>query len=60
MLENRVLRKIRGHKREELAGHWRRLHIDKLHGFRVIKSKIMRWAGHVVCIVDRRGVNRLW
>jgi hypothetical protein len=51
--ENRVLRRIFGPKREE-EGSWRTLHNDKLHNLyfspnivRVIKSRRMRWAGHV-------------
>jgi hypothetical protein len=53
VFENRVLRKIYGPKREE-DGSWRKLHIDELHSLysspnivRVIKSRTMRWAGHV-------------
>jgi hypothetical protein len=53
VFENRVLRKIFGLKREE-DGSWRKLHNDKLHNLysspnivRVIKSRRMRWAGHV-------------
>jgi hypothetical protein len=47
MFENRVLRRIFGHKREEVAGGWRRLHNEELHNFssiiiRVIKSRL-RW-----------------
>jgi hypothetical protein len=52
VFENRVLR-IFGPKREE-GGSWRKLHNDKFHGLyssrniiRVIKSRRMRWAGHV-------------
>jgi hypothetical protein len=48
-----VLRRIFGPKREE-DGSWRRLHNDELHSLysspnilRVIKSRKMRWAGHV-------------
>jgi hypothetical protein len=51
--ENRVLRKIFGPKREE-DGSWRKLHNDELHSLyssskvvRVIKSRRMRWVGHV-------------
>jgi hypothetical protein len=60
MLENSVLRKIRvfGPKRDEVTGEWRKFHNGKLHDLkslpnlvRVIKSRIMRWAGHV----GRRG-----
>jgi hypothetical protein len=51
--ENTVLRRIFGPKREE-DGSWRKLHNDELHNLysssnivRVIKSRRMRWAGHV-------------
>jgi hypothetical protein len=53
VFENRVLRKIFGPKREEDRS-WRNLHSDVLHSLysspnivRVIKSRRMRWAGHV-------------
>jgi hypothetical protein len=56
VFENRVLRRIFGPKREE-DGSWRKLHNDELHRLysspnivRVIKSRRMRWAGHVACI----------
>jgi hypothetical protein len=46
--KNRVLRRIFGPKREEVAGGWRRLHNEELHNLyaspdiiRVIKSRIM-------------------
>jgi hypothetical protein len=49
--ENRVLRRIFGPKREEVAGGWRRLHNEELHNLyaspdiiRMIKSRRMRWA----------------
>jgi hypothetical protein len=52
--ENRVLRRIFGSKREEMAGGWRTVHNKKLHNLyaspnviRVTKSRGMRWAGHV-------------
>jgi hypothetical protein len=58
-----VLRKIYGPKREE-DGSWRKLHNDELHDLyslpnivRVIKS--MRWAGHVACLGEGRGVYRV-
>jgi hypothetical protein len=54
VFENRVLRRIFGPKREEVAGGWRRLHNEELHNLcisvniiTVIKSRRMRWAGHV-------------
>jgi hypothetical protein len=52
--ENRVLRRIYGPKREQVAGGWRRLHNEELHNLyappniiRVIISRRVRWAGHV-------------
>jgi hypothetical protein len=51
---NRVLRKISGHKRNRVAGDWRRLHDEDLHDLhsssninRVIKLRIIRLVGHV-------------
>jgi hypothetical protein len=53
VVENRVLRRIFGFMREE-DGSWRKLYNDELHNLysspnivRVIKSRRMRWAGHV-------------
>jgi hypothetical protein len=53
VFKNRMLRRIFGPKREEVAGGCRGLH-DELHNLytshsiiRVIKSRMMRWAGHV-------------
>jgi hypothetical protein len=61
VFENRVLRKIFGPKREE-DGSWRKLHNDELHDLysspsivRVIKSRRMRWAGHVARMEAGRG-----
>jgi hypothetical protein len=55
VFDNRVLRRIVGPKRDEVAGEWRRLHKEELNALysspniiRVIKSRGMRWAGHVV------------
>jgi hypothetical protein len=55
--ENRVLRRIFGPKKEEVAGGWRKLHNEELHNLyappnviRVIKSRRMRWVEHVAHI----------
>jgi hypothetical protein len=52
--ENRVLRRIFGPKRKEVAGGWRRLYVEKFHNLyaspninRMIKSRRMRWARYV-------------
>ena len=52
--ENRVLRGIFGSKRDEVTGEWRKIHNEELDNLycspniiRVIKPRIMRWAGHV-------------
>jgi hypothetical protein len=58
------LRKIFGPKREE-DGSWRKLHNDELHSLyspnivRVIKTRRMRWVGHVACMEEGRGVYRV-
>jgi hypothetical protein len=65
VFENRVLRKIFGPEREE-DGSWRKLHNDELHDLysssntvRVIKSRRMRWAGHVARMGEGRGAYRV-
>jgi hypothetical protein len=57
VFENRVLRRIFGPKRDEVTGEWRKLHSEDLSDMycspdivRVIKSRRMRWVGHVVRI----------
>jgi hypothetical protein len=64
--ENRVLRRIFGPKKEEVTGEKRKLHIDELNNLysspnivRVIKSRRMRWAGHVARMGEERGVYRV-
>ena len=54
VFENKVLRRIFGPRRDEGTGEWRRLHNEELNDLysspnivRVIKSRRMRWAGHV-------------
>ena len=58
VFENRALRRILGPKRDEVTGEWRKLLSEELNNLyispnivRVIKSKIMRWAGHVACML---------
>jgi hypothetical protein len=65
VFKNRVLRKIFGPKREE-DGSWRKLHNDELHDLysspnivSVIKSRRMRWAGHVARMGEGRGIYRV-
>jgi hypothetical protein len=56
VFENRALRRIFGPKRFEVMGEWRKLHNEELHDLysspstdiiRIIKSRRMRWVGHV-------------
>jgi hypothetical protein len=54
VFENRVLSRIFGSKRDEVTGEWRKLHNEELSDLyclpnivRAIKSRIMRWAGHI-------------
>jgi hypothetical protein len=55
VFENSVLRGIFGPKRDEVTGEWRKLHYEELRDLysspsiiRMIKSRRMRWAGHIV------------
>jgi hypothetical protein len=61
-----VLRRIFGPKRDGVTGEWRRLHNEELNDLysspnivRVIKSRRMRWAGHVARMGERRGAYRI-
>ena len=61
--ENRALKRIFGPRRDEVTREWRKRHNEKLEDlysshniFRVIKSRRMRWAGHVARMGERRGV----
>jgi hypothetical protein len=66
VFENRVLRRIFGPKRDEVTGEWRKLHNAELHNLysspdiiRQMKSRRMRWAGHVARMVEGRNVYRV-
>ena len=63
VFEKRVLRRIFGPKRDEVTGEWRKLHNGELYSslniVRVIKSRRMRWVGHVARMRERRGVYRV-
>jgi hypothetical protein len=66
MFENRMLRRIFGPKRDGVTGGWRKLHNKELHNLysspsiiRTIKSRRMRWAGHVARMGEKRNVYRL-
>jgi hypothetical protein len=66
VFENRVLRRMFGPKRDGVMGGWRTLHIEELHNLysspsiiRIIKSRRMRWAGHVAQMGEKRNVYRL-
>ena len=66
MFENMVLKRILGPRKEEVNGEWRRLHNEELNDLycspnivRVIKSRTMRWAGHVARMCEERVVYRV-
>jgi len=66
VFENNVLRRVFWHKRNEVTEEWRKLHNEDLNNLysssntvRVIKSRRMRWAGHVACMGERRGMYRV-
>jgi hypothetical protein len=65
VFENRVLRRIFGPKRDEVTGEWKGLHNEELYALYsspniiwVIKSRRLRWAGHVARMGERRGAYR--
>jgi hypothetical protein len=66
VFENRVLRIIFGQKRNEETGGWKKLHNEELHNLysspniiTVIKSRRMRWAGHVTRMWEKRNAHRI-
>jgi hypothetical protein len=65
VFENKVLRRIFGPKRDEVTGEWRRVHNKELYALysslniiRVMKSRRLRWAGHVARMGERRSAYR--
>jgi hypothetical protein len=66
VFENRVLRRIFGPKRDEVTGEWRKVHNEELHNLysspdiiRQVKSRRMRWAGHVAHMGEEREVYKV-
>jgi hypothetical protein len=66
VFENRVLRRIFGPKRDEVKGEWMKLHNEELHNLysypdiiRQVKSRQMRWAGHVARMAEERKVYKV-
>ena len=67
VFENRVLRRIFGHKGYEVIGEWRKLHSEELNDLysslnilRLIKSRRMRWAGHVARMGRGEACTGFW
>ena len=60
-----MLRRVFGHKRDEVTGEWRKLHNELSDVYslpnivRVVKSRRMSWAGHVARMGEGRGVHRV-
>ena len=66
MFQNRVLRRIFGPKRDEVAGEWRKLHSKELNDLysspiivQAIKLRRMRWVGRVALMGESRGLYRV-
>ena len=66
VFENRVLRRIFGPRRDGVTGEWRKLHNEELNDLysspnivRVIKSRRLRWAGHVARMEEGRGAHKV-
>ena len=65
MFENRVLRRVFGPKRDEVTGEWKKSHNEKFSDLyslpnivREVKSRRMRWVGHVARMGNGRAVHR--
>jgi hypothetical protein len=66
VFEKRVLRKILGPKRDEVTGDWRKLHNEEVYNLysspdiiRQIKSRRLRWTGHVVRMGEERKLYKV-
>ena len=66
MFEKRVLRRVFGSKRDEVRGEWRKLHNEEVRDLyslpnivQVVKSRRMRWEGHVARMGEGTGVQRV-
>jgi hypothetical protein len=66
VFENRGLRRIFGPKRDEVTEEWRKLHNEELHNLYSspdingqVKSRRMRWAGHVARMGEERKVYKV-
>jgi hypothetical protein len=66
VFENMFLRRIFGPKRDEVTGEWRKLHNEELHNLysypdiiRQVKSRRIRWAGHVARMGEERNVYKV-
>jgi hypothetical protein len=67
VIENRVLRRLFGSKRDEVTGDWRKLHNGELHNLysspniiRMITSRKIRWAGHVARMGSGMHIRFWW
>jgi hypothetical protein len=66
VFEKRMLKRIFEPQRDEVMREWRKLHSEELHNLysspdiiRQMKSRRMRWAGHVACMGEGRNMNRV-
>jgi hypothetical protein len=66
VFENRVLRRIFGPKTDEVPMGWKKLYNEELHNLnssaniiRMLKSRRMRWVGHVARMVEKRNAYRI-
>ena len=67
VFENRALRRIFGPRGEEVTAAWRKWHNEELNDMycspnivQVIKTRKMRWVGHIAHMGERRGLYRVW